>query len=124
MEPVKENQIIFSAETIQRRISEIGKRITSDYHGQDLILIGVLKGSFYFLADLTRQIDLPLKLDFITIGTIPDTTRKTGIVRITKDIEVDITGRHVLLIEDIIRTGLTTAYLVQEIGRASCRGKV
>lgn len=115
METFKNNRVVISAETIQKRIVEIGKSITADYQGTELILIGVLKGSLYFLSDLTRQIDLPLKLDFITISTIPDTTRKTGIVRITKDIDVDITGRHVLLIEDIIRTGLTTAYLIQTL---------
>jgi hypoxanthine phosphoribosyltransferase len=115
METAKGMRVVYSTETLQRRISEIGKQIARDYADQELILIGVLKGSLYFLADLTRCIDMPLKLDFITIGTIPNTTSQTGIVRITKDVELDITGKHVLLIEDIIRTGLTTAYLVQNL---------
>ena len=115
MELAKGSKIVFSPETIQHRIAEIGRQITQDYAGEELILIGVLKGSLYFMADLTRCIDLPIKLDFMTIGTIPNTTSQTGIVRITKDVELDITGKHVMLIEDIIRTGLTTAYLVQTL---------
>jgi hypoxanthine phosphoribosyltransferase len=115
MVPAKGSQIVFSQETLQKRIAEIGSQISQDYAGEELILIGVLKGSLYFLADLTRTIDVPIQLDFITIGAIPNTTNQTGIVRITKDLDLDITGRHVLLIEDIIRTGLTTAYLVQNL---------
>jgi hypoxanthine phosphoribosyltransferase len=111
----KVSKIVYTTETIQKRIAELGQQITKDYEGQELIMIGVLKGSMYFIADLSRQIGLPVKLDFMTIGTIPNTTSQTGIVRITKDVDLDITGKHVLLIEDIIRTGLTTAYLVQTI---------
>jgi len=112
---LKGSKIVYTAEAIQKRISEMGRKITLDYAGEELIMIGVLKGSMYFLADLSRNVDLPVKLDFMTIGTIPNTTSQTGIVRITKDIDIDITGRHVLLIEDIIRTGLTTAYIVQTL---------
>ncbi len=115
METFKVARILYSADAIQQRVAEIGQQITRDYQDQELILIAVLKGSLYFMADLTRYIDRPVQLDFITIGTIPNTTSQTGIVRITKDIELDITGKHVLLIEDIIRTGLTTAYLVQTL---------
>jgi hypoxanthine phosphoribosyltransferase len=115
MELAKGSQIIFSQEALQKRISEMGCQISKDYAGEELIMIGVLKGSLYFLADLTRTIEVPIQLDFITIGAIPNTTNQTGIVRITKDLDLDITGRHVLLIEDIIRTGLTTAYLVQNL---------
>lgn len=105
--------MVFSAESLQERIRQIGRQITRDYAGCDLILVSVLKGSLYFLADLTRAINLPLQLDFITIGTFANTTSRTGVVRITKDLDLEITGRHVLIIEDIIRTGLTTGYLVQ-----------
>ncbi len=111
----KIRQTLLTSQTIQSRILELGQQITQDYAGQELVLVGVLKGSLYFMADLTRAIDLPLILDFMTIGTIPTTTNQTGIVRITKDLDVDITVKHVLLIEDIIRTGLTTAYLVQNL---------
>lgn len=115
MEQFKNSKIILNTDVLQSRIAEIGRQITIDYAGQDLILIGVLKGSLYFLADLTRVIDMPVQIDFITIGTIPNTTNQTGIVKITKDLDLDISGKHVLLIEDIIRTGLTTAYLVQNL---------
>jgi hypoxanthine phosphoribosyltransferase len=105
----------FTAETIQTRTLEIGRAISKDFAGQELILVSVLKGSLYFFADLSRAIDLPVQLDFITIGTYPNTTNQQGIVRITRDLDLEITGRHVLLVEDIIRTGLTTAYLVQTL---------
>ena len=108
-------QTLLTSQAIQDRISALGQQISQDYAGQELVLVGVLKGSLYFMADLSRAIDQPLMLDFMTIGTIPNTTNQTGIVRITKDLDVDITGKHVLLIEDIIRTGLTTAYLVQNL---------
>jgi hypoxanthine phosphoribosyltransferase len=112
---IKIKRILLSAEAIQARVTELGRQIHDDYVDQELILVSVLKGSIYFMADLTRAISLPIKFDFMTIGTIPNTTSQTGIVRITKDLDLDVTGKHVLLIEDIIRTGLTTAYLVQNL---------
>jgi len=112
---VKGRRVVFSEAEIRERIKHLGQEISRDYAGKELILVGVLKGSLYFLADLSRAIDVPILLDFITIGTIPNTTNQTGIVRITKDLDVDITGRHVIVVEDIIRTGLTTAYLVQSL---------
>lgn len=111
----KGKRVVYSEERIRECVGKIGRQISQDYAGKELILIGVLKGSLYFMADLTRSIDIPIQLDFITIGTIPNTTSQTGVVRITKDLDLDITGKHVLLIEDIIRTGLTTAYLVQNL---------
>jgi hypoxanthine phosphoribosyltransferase len=110
-----EQRIVIHEEQLRQRICELGDQIAQDYANKDPILIGVLKGSLYFLADLTRRVDLPLQLDFISINAIPHTTSHTGIVRIIKDVELDITGRHVLLVEDIIRTGLTTAYLLQNL---------
>ncbi|MGI6169156.1 MAG: hypoxanthine phosphoribosyltransferase [Christensenellales bacterium] len=110
-----ERHIIVQEEQLRQRICELGRQITQDYADIEPIVIGVLKGSLYFLADLTRRIDLPLQLDFISINAIPHTTSHTGIVRIIKDVELDITGKHVILVEDIIRTGLTTAYLIQTL---------
>ena len=115
MGQTQDKRIAFSEAKIKERIQELGRQISQDYAGKELVLIGVLKGSLYFFADLTRAIDIPIQIDFITIGTIPNTTNKTGIVRITKDLDLDITGKHVLLIDDIIRTGLTTGYLVQNL---------
>ena len=108
-------RIIYDEATIQSRVKEIGRQITEDFKGKELIVIGVIKGSLYFLSDLTRAIDLPVKVDMVGFSSIPDTTSKTGIVRITKDIDIDITGKHVLVVEDVIRTGLTTAYIIQNL---------
>ena len=108
-------RIIYSEETIKERVTELGKQITKDFEGKDLVVIGVIKGSLFFLSDLTRAIDLPVKVDMIGFSNIPDTTSKTGIVRITKDIDIDITDKHVLVVEDVIRTGLTTAYIIQNL---------
>ena len=107
--------IAYSEEDLRQRISELGKQITADYNGLDLILVGVLKGSLFFLTDLARAIDLPLQLDLISIGVYPNSTGRTGAVRLTKDLDSDIAGKHVLIIEDIIRSGLTTGYLLQNL---------
>lgn len=109
------NKIVYDEDTIKARVAELGKQITEDFKGEELIVIGVIKGSLYFFSDLTRAIDLPLKIDMIGFGNIPDTTSKTGVVRITKDIDIDITDKHVLIVEDVIRTGLTTAYLISNL---------
>ena len=109
------DRIQFSSERINKRVHDLGQSISHDYAGKELILISVLKGSLYFFADLTRAIDLPVQLDFISIGTYPTSTNQKGIVRITKDLDLEITGKHVILVEDIIRTGLTTGYLVQTL---------
>ncbi len=115
MEAIQTGRVVFSAKEIARRVRELGAQISRDFAGQDLILVSVLKGSMYFFADLSRAIDLPIALDFITIGTYPHATSRQGIVRITRDLDLEITGKPVLVVEDIIRTGLTTAYLVQTL---------
>lgn len=114
-EELKAERIVYSEETIQARVKELGRQITEDFKGKELIVIGVIKGSLYFLSDLTRAIDLPIKIDMVGFSNIPDTTSKTGIVRIIKDIDIDITDKHVLVVEDVIRTGLTTAYIIQNL---------
>ena len=108
-------KIIYTQQQLSERIAELGKKITADYEGQEIVLLGVLKGSLFFCTDLARAIDLPMQMDMIAIGSIPDTTSSTGIVRITKDLDINITGKHVIVVEDIIRTGLTTAYLLQTL---------
>jgi len=112
---LKVEHVIYDEETIRNRVAELGKRITEDYKDKELVVIGVIKGSMFFLTDLTRNISLPIKIDMVGFSNIPDTTSKTGIVRITKDIDIDITGKHVLVVEDVIRTGLTTAYIIQNL---------
>ena len=108
-------QILYTKEQIDARITELGRMITEDYKDDPPVVIGVIKGALYFFSDLTRAIDLPVDIDMIGFGNIPDTTRNTGVVRITKDIDIDITGRRVLIVEDVIRTGLTTAYLISNL---------
>ena len=112
---IKYKRIAFDEETIRKRVIALGQQISQDYAGKELILVSVLKGTLYFFADLTRAIDLPIRLDFISISVYPNATSQTGAVRITKDLDIDISGKHVLVIEDIIRTGLTTGYLVQNL---------
>ncbi|MBR6959961.1 MAG: hypothetical protein IKH76_05730, partial [Clostridiales bacterium] len=117
MDKIRDNikQILYTREQINDRISELGRLITEDYKDDPPVVIGVIKGALYFFSDLTRAIDLPIDIDMIGFGNIPDTTRNTGVVRITKDIDIDITGRRVLIVEDVIRTGLTTAYLISNL---------
>ncbi len=111
--PIK--KIVFSEDAIQERIKALGAEISRDYCGKDLVLIGVLTGSFYFMADLSRALGIPVQIDFMGIGVYPNSQTKSGAVRIVKDLNIDIAGRHVLLIESIIRTGLTTGYLTQTL---------
>ena len=115
MEEQQYKRILFDEETLQARIRALGEQISRDYAGKELVLVSILKGTLYFLADLSRAITLPLELDFMAIGLYADTAGQSGVVRITKDLDLDITGKHVLVIEDIIRTGLTTGYLVQNL---------
>jgi len=112
---MKIEKTVFSEEQIMEKVAELGREISRDYEGKRPILISVLKGTFVFLADITRKIDIPIEIDFMSIGLYPGTTNQTGVVRITKDLDIDITGRHVLVIEDIIRTGLTIGYLIQNM---------
>ena len=108
-------KVVFTREEIEARVKELGEQITREYQGKELVVVGVVKGSLYFLSDLTRYIDLPVKVDLIGFGNIPDTTSKTGVVKITKDIDIDIKDKYVLIVEDVIRTGLTTAYIKSEL---------
>ncbi|HET9599459.1 MAG TPA: hypoxanthine phosphoribosyltransferase [Anaeromyxobacteraceae bacterium] len=106
--------VLLSEEQLRRRIAEVGAQITRDYQGKPLKLVGVLKGSFMFLADLARAIDLPLKLDFIGTSSYQG-TKSSGVVRITSDLSRPIEGEHILLVEDIVDTGLTMKYLLENL---------
>lgn len=110
----KEFNVIIPEEKIKNRIIELGREITADYAKIDspLIIIAMLKGSTYFLADLTRQIDLELQFDFMSISKIKSSSSSIDIV---KDIELDIKGRHVLVLEEIVRSGLTTHYMLEHL---------
>ena len=108
-------KVLYSEEIIKKRVEELGKQISEDYKDKHPVLISVLKGTMYFVADLTRNIDIQINVDFMSIGVYPGAEKNTGIVRINKDLDINITGRHIIIIEDIINTGLTMGYLVQNM---------
>jgi hypoxanthine phosphoribosyltransferase len=111
-------RILISEEQIAARIEELGRQITQDYQqGNDLLLVGVLKGCMMFMVDLSRAINLKLALDFIAVSSYGAATESSGVVRMLKDLDADISGRHVLIIEDIIDSGLTLAYLRSQLLR-------
>jgi hypoxanthine phosphoribosyltransferase len=103
--------VVVSADDIQDRIAALGKEITSDYADRPPLLVGVLKGAFMFMSDLSRAIDLPVEFDFMAVSSYGSATRTSGVVRIIKDLDIDLTDRHVLIVEDIVDSGLTLAYL-------------
>jgi hypoxanthine phosphoribosyltransferase len=109
-------EVLFTEEQIRTRINELGEQITRDYAGQELVLVSVLKGSCVFLADLMRAIDLPLTIDFMSVSSYKDGTKSTGDVEILKDLSNSIRGKHVLVVEDIIDTGLTLSRLLDILG--------
>jgi hypoxanthine phosphoribosyltransferase len=107
-------EILVSEEAIRAKVAELGRRISEDYRGKNLLLIGLLRGAIVFLSDLMRAIDNPIQLDFIGISSYGAST-ESGAVRLVMDLEIDITGRHVLIVEDIVDTGKTLAYLAETL---------
>jgi len=108
-------EILISADELQGRIRELGREITEDYAGRDLLLVGVLKGAVFFMADLMRHLKVPCEIDFMAISSYGASTDSSGVVRILKDLDINIEGRHVLVVEDIIDSGLTLSYLVRNL---------
>mgnify|MGYP000872493058 CR=1 FL=1 len=109
-------EILVSREQIREMTRGLGKRISEDYEGCDLIVVGVLKGSFIFLADLMREITIPADMDLIAVSSYGASTKSSGVVRIIKDIDIDIEGKHVLIVEDLVDTGLTLNHLKELFG--------
>lgn len=108
-------KVLISEEALQERIKEMGAQLTADYAEGDLFIVGILKGAFIFMADLIRSIDLPLAVDFVAISSYGSGTKQTGVVRILKDLDSTIEGKDVLIVEDIIDSGLTLKYLVENL---------
>ncbi len=108
-------KILFTQEQLEEKIGELGKKISADYAGLELILVGVLRGSIYFLVDLTRRMHIPFAIDFISISHYSEQADSTGVVRITKDLDLSITDKHVLVVEDIVDTGLSLGYLLRNL---------
>ena len=108
-------EILVQADELQHRIRELGAEISRDYKGRDLLLIGVLKGAVFFLADLMRQIDVPCEVDFMAVSSYGSSTDSSGVVRILKDLDAPLEGRDVLIVEDIVDSGLTLQYLMRTL---------
>jgi hypoxanthine phosphoribosyltransferase len=104
-------QIVVGEDELQERVVQLGKEVTADYADRPPLLVGVLKGAFMFMSDLSRAIDLPVEFDFMAVSSYGTATQSSGVVRILKDLELDLTDRHVLIVEDIVDSGLTLAYL-------------
>jgi len=108
-------EILIDQDRLARRIGELGREISEDYAGRDLLLLGVLKGAVFFMADLMRHLTVPCEIDFMAISSYGASTDSSGVVRILKDLDLNIEGRHVLIVEDIIDSGLTLSYLVRNL---------
>ena len=108
-------QLFLDQDAIETRVRELGKQITRDYAGGEVVAIGILNGSFVFMADLIRQIDLPLRCEFLGLSSYGDATESSGVVAITKDLSSSIEQQHVLVVEDIVDTGLTLEYLIENL---------
>src|SRR6476620_6238326 len=108
-------EILIDEETLAARVAELGAEVSADYEGQDLLLIGVLKGAVFFMADLMRHLTVPCEVDFMAILRCGHSTDSSGMVRILTDLDINIEGRHVLVVEDIIDSGLTLSYLIRNL---------
>ena len=106
------SEVLITREQLAQRVKELGKQITEDYKGEQILLVGILKGSVPFMADLMREIDLDIAIDFMSVSSYGSSTKSSGVVRIMKDLDTGIEGKNVLIVEDIIDTGLTLHYLV------------
>jgi len=106
---------LITAEEIDSKLAELGRQITADYAGKDVLLVGVLRGAFMVMADLARHIELPVEFDFMAVSSYGASTQTSGVVRILKDLDEEIEGRHVLIVEDIIDSGLTLNYLMKSL---------
>ncbi|NCO66030.1 MAG: hypoxanthine phosphoribosyltransferase [Candidatus Aquicultor secundus] len=107
--------VIVSEEQIKLRVRELGRQISEDYRGKDLMLVGILRGAFVFLADLIREMGISVETDFIAISSYGSASTTSGVVRILKDLDDDIADKHVLIVEDILDTGLTLNYLIKNL---------
>jgi len=108
-------ETLVSAEDLQRRVGELADEISHDYAGRDLVIVGVLKGAVFFVSDLMRQLDVPVEVDFMAVASYGSATKSSGVVRILKDLDAAIEGRDVLIVEDIVDSGLTLQYLMRNL---------
>src|SRR5687767_1083476 len=109
-------KILVQPDELAHRVRELGEQISNDYEGKDLFLVGVLKGAVFFLSDLMRHLNVPCEVDFMAVASYGSSTDSSGVVRILKDLDASIKGRHVLIVEDIVDSGLTLSYLFRMLG--------
>jgi hypoxanthine phosphoribosyltransferase len=109
------DRIIITEEEIKKRVAELGAQITEDYRDRDLYIISILKGATVFMADLIRQIKIPLEIDFVSLSSYGASTKTSGVVRMLRDLDREIAGKHILIVEDIVDTGLTLSYLKENL---------
>jgi hypoxanthine phosphoribosyltransferase len=108
-------EVLVQKDALEHRVRQLGEEISRDYEGRELLLVGVLKGAIFFLSDLMRRIDVPCEVDFMAVASYGSATDTSGIVRILKDLDAAIEGRHVLIVEDIVDSGLTLQYLLRTL---------
>jgi hypoxanthine phosphoribosyltransferase len=108
-------EILVQPDDLRRKVADLGKAISADYEGRDLLLVGVLKGAVFFLSDLMREISVPCEVDFMAVASYGSATDSSGVVRILKDLDASIEGRNVLIVEDIVDSGLTLQYLLRNL---------
>src|SRR5690348_172706 len=108
-------EILVQPDDLRRKVGDLGRQISADYEGKDLLLVGVLKGAVFFLSDLMRQIEIPCEVDFMAVASYGSATESSGVVRILKDLDTPIEGRNVLIVEDIVDSGLTLQYLLRTL---------
>ena len=108
-------EVLFTEEQLRSKVKELADQINRDYQGKELLVVGILRGAFVFMADLVRYLKMPVVIDFVAVSSYGDDTVSSGVVRILKDLDETITGKHVLLVEDIIDTGLTLKYLCKTL---------
>lgn len=118
---LQEVDILYSEELLRDKVKELGRLISADYAGGSLFVVGILKGAFIFMADLVREIDIPLELDFMSVSSYGTSTESSGEVRIMKDLDCSIEGKDVLVIEDIVDTGLTLNYITRNLKERGCK---
>lgn len=114
-------EVLYSEEQIQGKIKELGEKLSIDYEDKNPLVICVLKGAFIFMADLVKQIRVPLELDFMAVSSYGQSTKSSGVVKIIKDLDVPVEGRHILIVEDIIDSGLTLSYLIDVLERRNAK---
>jgi hypoxanthine phosphoribosyltransferase len=114
-------EVLYTEEQIQAKVKELGKQLSADYEGRNPLVICVLKGAFIFMSDLVKAIDVPLEIDFMAVSSYGQSTKSSGVVKIIKDLDVSVEGRDVLIVEDIIDSGLTLSYLIDVLERRNAK---